>query len=202
MADAPNNGSDPSNANANGNGSSSTGADPNKGKEGDPGSGGNADPQNVPYDRFKEVNTKLKETNTELERYREDERKRKEKEAIDKGEHEKVINDLRPKAERAEALEKTINTVIESELAAIPKERHSLVPDLPAEKKLAWIAANRAFLMGEKKKDTNHPTNPADGSGGGGDNQTFTKAQIEDPKFYAEHRDDILKAMREGRIRD
>lgn len=30
---------------------------------------------------------------------------------------------------------------------------------------------------------------------------TYTQAQISDPKFYREHRDDILKAMSEGRIK-
>ncbi len=156
----------------------------------------------IPYDRFKEINDKNKTMETELETFRKAEKERKEKAQIDAGEHEKVIADLRPKAERAAELETALKTVIDAEIAAIPKERQSLVPDLPPEKKLAWITANRAILMGGKKGDVNHPVNPADGSPDGADKQTFTKAQIENPDFYMKNRDAIISALNEGRIRD
>ncbi len=160
------------------------------------------EPDPVPYGRFSEVNTKLQTANTELEKFRTAEAERKQKEQLAAGEHEKVIADLRPKAERAAELETALKSVVEAEIASIPKERQSLVPDLPLEKKLAWITANRKILMGDKKTDVNNPTNPADGSPQGGDNQTFTKAQINDPVFYEKNRDAIIKALREGRIKD
>lgn len=161
------------------------------------------EPKQVPYDRFKEVNDKNKAQEEELIKFREAERKRKEQEQLDKGEHEKVIADLRPKAERAAELETALKNVVDAEINAIPKDRQSLVPDLPLEKKLAWITANRAILMGkEVKGNVNHPVNPADASQPGGDKQTFTNAQIKDPAFYEKHKDAIIVALREGRIVD
>lgn len=176
-----------------------TGADPNKGEGGD----GDKPPQTVPYDRFKKELEKRKEQDVELEKFRKEEQQRKEKEALDKGQHEKVIAELRPKADRADTLEKTLNSVIEAEMQQIPEEKRALVPDLPAEKKLEWIVKNRVFLTDDKKKkDMNHPMNPADGSPSGDDKTIFTLAQIQDSKFYEKNRDAILKAQREGRVRD
>lgn len=160
------------------------------------------EPDPVPYGRFKEVNDELKTKAEKLAKYEADEAERKKQADIAAGNHQKVIDDLTPKAARAAELEAALNSVIEAEIASIPKERQSLVPDLPPEKKLAWITANRGILMGDKKGSVNHPTNPADGAPSGGDNQTFTKAQIDDPKFYEANRDAIIKALREGRIKD
>lgn len=159
-------------------------------------------PQTVPYSRLKEEIDKRKEQDDELARLRGEDKKRKDEEAIAKGEFSKVIDELKPKAARAEALEKSLNTVVEAEMKAIPEARRSLVPDLPPEKKLEYIAANRAFLMDAKPANVNHPANPAGGSPNGGSNQTFTLAEIRDPKFYEANRDAILKAQAEGRIRD
>lgn len=160
------------------------------------------EPDPVPYARFKEVNDKAAENATKLAQFETAEAERKKQAEIAAGNHQKVIDELTPKAARAAELEAALQTVVEAEIAAIPKERQSLVPDLPLEKKLAWIATNRAILMGDKPKNVNHPTNPADGSPAGGDNQTFTKAQIGDPVFYEKNRDAIIKALREGRIVD
>ncbi len=160
------------------------------------------EPDPVPYARFKEVNDKAAENATKLAKYESEEAERKKQANIAAGNHQKVIDDLTPKAARAVELETALNTVIEAEIAAIPKDRQSLVPDLSPEKKLAWIAANRAILMGDKKGSVNHPLNPKDGTVEGGDKQTFTQAQIKDPKFYDEHRDAIMAAMRDGRITD
>ncbi len=157
--------------------------------------------QSIPYARFKEEIDKHREATAELERLRAEDKKRKDDEAIAKGEFTKVIDELKPKAERMEALEKSLNAVIEAEMKAIPEDRRTLVPDLPPEKKLEYIATNRAFLMDNKPANVNRPLNP-DGSHNGGSQQSFTLAQIQDPKFYEENRDAILKAQVDGRIRD
>lgn len=157
--------------------------------------------QTVPYSRLKDEIDKRNEQGIELERLRAEDKKRKDEEAMAKGEFTKVIDELKPKAERMETLEKSLNNVIAAEMKAIPEARRSLVPDLPPEKKLEYIAANRAFLMDTKPADVNRPLNP-DGSQSGGSNQTFTLAQIRDPKFYEANRDAILKAQAEGRIKD
>ncbi len=194
---------------------SSTGADPNKGKEGDgtgAGDGKGADDtstKTVPYDRFQSQQTKLRDTETELEKYRTAEAKRTEDDALARGEHQKVIDDLRPKAERAVALEASLKAVVDAELKNIPDDKKSLVPDLPPEKQLEWITANRKFLTDGKVKDVNRHTDTGDGTVQGDDKQIFTLAQIKDPTrnadgktFYELHRADILKAQREGRVRD
>lgn len=158
-------------------------------------------PQTVPYSRLKEEIDKRKEQDAELERLRGEDQKRKDAEALARGDHEKVINDLKPKAERATELEKALTSVIDAEMALIPEARRSLVPDIAPEKKLAYITANRAFLMDAKSANVNTPLNP-DGSSPSGSGQTFTLSQIRDPKFYEENRDAILKAQSEGRIKD
>jgi len=160
------------------------------------------EPDPIPYGRFKEVNDQLKEKSDKLATFEAEDAKRKQDEQIKAGEHQKVIDELKPQAARAAELETALKAVIDAEIAAIPKDRQSLVPDLPPEKKLAWITANRKILMGDKKSDVNHPVNPADGSPEGGDTTTFTKAQIENPAFYEKNRDAIMKALREGRIKD
>lgn len=160
------------------------------------------EPDPVPYSRFKEVNDKAAENAAKLAKYEADEAERIKQAQIKAGDHQKVIDDLTPKAARAAELETALKSVVDAEIEAIPKDRQSLVPDLPLEKKLAWIAANRAILMGDKPKNVNHPLNPKDGSTEGGDNQTFTQAQIKDPAFYEKNRDAIIKALREGRITD
>lgn len=159
-------------------------------------------PQTVPYSRLKEEIDKRKEQDTELERLRTEDKKRKDAEALARGDHEKVINELKPKAERAGELEKALTSVVDAEMALIPEARRSLVPDLAPEKKLAYITANRAFLMDAKPANVNTPLNPDGSSPSGGSNQTFTLAQIRDAKFYEANRDAILKAQAEGRIKD
>ena len=160
------------------------------------------EPDPVPYGRFKEVNDKAAAQAEELATFKAAEAERKKQAEIAAGNHQKVIDELTPKAARAAELESALQSVVDAEIATIPKERQSLVPDLPLEKKLAWITANRAILMGDKVKNVNHPTNPASGTPSGEDNQTFTQAQIKDSAFYEKNKDAIKKALREGRIVD
>lgn len=200
MADSPNpadpNAVDPNNPNPNG-------SPPPTGDKGD-------DKDKVPttwdeifkHPRFKQLSDTAAEAKKQLdaaEKAKQDAARQKE---IEAGNHQKVIDELTPKAKRAEELESALNTVIEAEINNIPEARRSLVPDLPPEKKLAWITANRAILMGDKKKDVNTPANPAGDDPKGGNQKIFTHEEIKDPKFYKENRDEILKAQREGRIRD
>lgn len=200
MADTPNP-VDPSKDPAN--------QDPNKDPNASPASNGDKGNDEVPKswdDFFKHPRTTKALTDASAAKKELEERKKQDAEAerqrqIQAGEHQKVIDDLTPKAKRAEELEAALTTVVEAEMQNIPEARRSLVPDLPPEKKLEWITKNRSFLMDDKKKDVNNPANPA--SDPNGDNkQVFTLAQVKDPKFYAEHRSEILKAQREGRIRD
>ena len=62
---------------------------------------------NIPYERFKEVNDRMKSAEAELQKYKEAEQKKAEEEAIAKGEQEKVIAQ---KNEEIEALKKEQET--------------------------------------------------------------------------------------------
>lgn len=205
MADTPNDPSNPNPANPNP-------ADPNNpNPPAPPASNGDKDKDadKVPaswdevfkHPRFKQLNDTAAAAKKQLEDAEKAKQEEARKKEIEAGNFQKVIDDLTPKAKRAEELEAALNTVVEAEMNNIPEARRSMVPDLPPEKKLEWITKNRSFLMDDKKKDVNNPMNPNDNPNG--DNkQVFTIAQIKDPKFYAENRDAILKAQREGRIRD
>lgn len=50
-------------------------------------------------------------------------------------------------------------------------------------------------------KPVGTPSNPGNGNGNSG-TATFKRSQLKDPKFYQEHRDEILKAQAEGKIED
>lgn len=63
------------------------------------------------------------------------------------------------------------------------------------------VKTEKPFLFGEAEK----PNIGNDGgapAGGSQDKPTFKRSQLKDTKFYAEHRDEILEANREGRIED
>lgn len=201
MADTPN--PDPSNPNPNPNPDPSN---PNPASPASQGAGNDAVPTSwdevFKHPRFKQLNDTAAAAKKQLEDAEAARKKEETDRQIKAGEFQKVIDELTPKAKRAEELEAALNTVIEAEINNIPEARRSLVPDLPPEKKLAWITANRAILMDDKKKDVNNPANPAGDNPSGDNKKIFTHAQIKNPKFYAENRDEILKAQREGRIRD
>lgn len=161
-------------------------------------------PETVPYSRFQEQNTQLKEANQRLAELDKAEQERKEAEAIAKGEHEDVIKTLKPKAERAEALEKVLTKTVDDLVEKIPEEKRKLIPNsLSVEDKLAYINDNRDLLLdAEPKKNVGTSSSPSTGDDEITDSTIFTKAQLEDPVFYEKNRDAIIKAMREGRIKD
>lgn len=61
----------------------------------------------IPYERFKEVNDRMKTAEAELQKYKEAETKKAEEESIKKGEYEKVISE---KNQEIEALKKEQET--------------------------------------------------------------------------------------------
>lgn len=207
------------NANNNGGSSDNGTKDQNNGNQNGNGgqndhsqNGANNDANQVPKtweDFFKHPRfTELSKTATQLKNEKEQWEKEKNDAAnakkLEEGKHVEIINELKPKAERATELEKTLKGVVDTEMQAIPEERRGLVPTtLPVEQQLAYISANRAFLMGsEKKQNMNKSTNPGGGNGGNDDKPTFTQAQISDSKFFAEHEKEIMEALADNRIVD
>lgn len=69
------------------------------------------------------------------------------------------------------------------------------------------LKTGKAYLFNTEGGGTNGgkpvgtPSNPGNG-GGTSTTPTFKRSQLSDPKFYQEHRDDILKAQAEGKIED
>jgi phage I-like protein len=78
------------------------------------------------------------------------------------------LEQLRPKAERTEALEAYIKSSVETRVNALPADVRGLVPDYDDPlKTLAWLDANAQRLMPRSAPDLNAGVGGS-GSGGGG----------------------------------
>src|SRR5690349_4184552 len=75
--------------------------------------------QPVPYDRFKEINDAKKRAEDQVAAYKAAEKAREDAEALAKGEYQKVIDGLKPKAERADVLESTLKGYLDAEIEKI-----------------------------------------------------------------------------------
>lgn len=197
-AGGDNNGND---ANAGGQGASKQEGD--QGGDQNNNQGGNQAPESVPYSRFQEVNEQAKQSAEKLAEFERKEKEREEQEALAKGEHEKLINDLKPQAERAKALEETIKTSVNALIEKIPEERRSLIPEgLPVEQKFNWINQNLEFLTQTSGNPNVNTGSNVPNSQDAGNKPIYTQEQISDINFYQKNRDDILLAQKEGRIKD
>lgn len=56
----------------------------------------------------------------------------------------KRVTELEPNEKRVKDLEEQIATLLAQEVAAVPADKRSAIPDLPPEKQLNWIRARRA----------------------------------------------------------
>lgn len=107
-------------------------------------------PQTVPYERFAEVNSRMRESEAALNKLIEEKKKRDEADMLARGEHEKVIAELRPQAERATALEATLNEYLAAEMAVVPDNMKFLFADGDAAARLKKIReAKAAGLIGK-----------------------------------------------------
>lgn len=79
----------------------------NKTPNSETGKDGKKEENNIPYERFKEVNDRMKSAEAELQKYKEAETKKAEEEAIKKWEYEKVLSQ---KDQELEALKKEQET--------------------------------------------------------------------------------------------
>lgn len=152
-----------------------------------------ADPM-IPKSRFDEVLQKAKTFEAKLKEI-------EMAESLKKGEFEKVITELKPKAERVDQLEAALAEHLETVLQDIPEEKRSLIPDGDVATRLTYINKNRSHLISKDiaRQNTGAPINPT--------NETdktprqFTSEQISDPKFYAEHEQEIISWMSGGKRR-
>lgn len=100
--------------------------------------------QSIPYSRFKEVNAAKTAAEKELARLKDAEAKRLEAEQLANGEYQKVIDDLKPKAERVTALEAALKTYLDAEIAEIPESMRDLIQGGDITEQLKWIKAAKA----------------------------------------------------------
>lgn len=130
---------------------------------------GNALPQNVPYERFREVNEAKKAAEERLQKLLDAEKERELEAAKKRGDFETIINDLKPKAERADNLEATLKKYLDGEISTVPEQYRGLIPGGDVTMQLEWIRQAKAQGLFGK------PTPPPTDAGASGDPKPVIK---------------------------
>jgi ribonucleoside-triphosphate reductase len=98
----------------------------------------------IPKSRFDEVNAQYKAVQKQLDDLSKAQTDREEAEALARGDHEKVIADLKPKAEQADKYAEQIEAMLETELEDVPEDKRDLVPDGDPLTRLKWLQRAKA----------------------------------------------------------
>jgi hypothetical protein len=129
-----------------------------------PTSGQEHDP--VPYARFQQVNKEyqaLKAKQAEADKTAEAQRL---KDLEDQQEYQKLIGELKPQAERAKALEKTIKGLVKTRAESLSDEHRALIPSGLPEEQLDWLTkAEAAGLFGKTRAPDTHASAGVGGLG-------------------------------------
>lgn len=139
----------------------------------------------IPYERFKEVNDAKRKLEELVAQYQREQAEINERKLAEQGKHEELIASLKPKAERAEALEASIKTLVADELSAIAdEERRGSIADVLAnipepDKQLLALRKLAQFVT-----PPNRPT-PAPMDGGKGSRTPSTSAPTEEDRAWA-----------------
>lgn len=140
----------------------------------------------IPKGRFDEVLQRAKVAEEALAKFDADKRKAAEAEALAKGEHEKIIADLKPKAERLQVLENTISGMLSDELAQVSEERRgevdSILADVPTPEAKLRTLRNLMRVMGQ---GIPKPPPPVTNAGEGRRMETNTTATAQDIEWAA-----------------
>lgn len=152
---------------------------------------GNQTPSPVPYDRFKEVNDAKAAAENALKTLQEqiaaDQKKRDE----ETGNYKKLYEEAQAKLQAAEVGTMRLRV---AQAAGIPLDLADRITGNTEDELKADAERLKPFLALSK-------TSPnIDGGTGTTTPPTFSRAQIRDPKFFAENRTAIYRAMAEGRI--
>ncbi len=94
-----------------------------------PDSGG--DDHMIPKAVLDKEKTKRRELEAKLKAIEEEEKDRKQKEALERGEHVEIIAELQPKAEKAERYEKQVQERVATKIESLPEDLRTLVPNFP-----------------------------------------------------------------------
>ena len=153
-------------------------------------------PENrVPQSRFNEVVAARNAAEAELKKFRDAAAAAEQQEALKKGEFEKVIGDLKPKAERADALEKTLKEYLDAEIADIPEDMRSLVPQGDVTAQLSWVKQAKGRGLFTKKPVAPPMDGGERGDGGGNSSVKLTPEQKETARKAGMTEDQFAKAF-------
>ena len=109
----------------------------------------------IPKERFDEVNSRMKEYEKKLQAQEKALKEAQEARLKEKEDYKQLyeqttaeLSELKPLAEQVETYKETMQYLFESQVADIPEEMRSLIPDeLSVKQKLDWIAKNRGLLL-------------------------------------------------------
>jgi len=136
----------------------------------------------IPKSRFDEINQKLSDAMKRaeaLEKAAQEAETKRLKESEDfKALYEKAeaeLSTLKPQAEKLGAYEKTLKETLDAQIAAIPEDKRSLIPEeLPIDAQLKWISRNRELLS------KSQPMSVGAGIRGGGESGRRADLSIEE----------------------
>lgn len=109
----------------------------------------------IPKERFDEVNSRMKEYEKKLQAQEKALKEAQEARLKEKEDYKQLyeqttaeLSELKPLAEQVETYKETMERLFESQVADIPEEMRSLIPDeLSVKQKLDWIARNKNLLL-------------------------------------------------------
>lgn len=109
----------------------------------------------IPKERFDEVNSRMKEYEKKLQAQEKALKEAQEARLKEKEDYKQLyeqttaeLSELKPLAEQVETYKETMESLFESQVADIPEEMRSLIPDeLSVKQKLDWIARNKNLLL-------------------------------------------------------
>ena len=127
-----------------------------EGTEGTPAEVNNTDNSHmIPKQRFDEVNARMKEFEKQL-KAKEEALQKAQRERLEEKEEYKTLyekstaelSEIKPLAEQVESWRETMETLYQAQIADIPEEYLSLIPeDLSVQQRLNWLAKNKALIM-------------------------------------------------------
>jgi len=126
-----------------------------EGTEGSPAEVDNTESHMIPKARFDEVNARMKEFEKQL-KAKEEALKKSQQERLEEKEEYKTLyekataelSEIKPLAEQVESWREVMENLYQAQIADIPEEYISLIPeDLSIEKRLNWLAKNKALIM-------------------------------------------------------
>ena len=94
-----------------------------------PDSGG--DEHMIPKSVLDKEKTKRRELETKLKAIEDEKTERERKEALARGEHEEIIAELQPKAEKADRYEQQVQERVATKIESLPEDKRALVPKFP-----------------------------------------------------------------------